>query len=89
MPRNQAKNDRREEGPSGSEFGATPCCAGGAEMSGSCAGSMKEMMEASPCAGLLRRHRLAGYTALTVAGLGFLILQAGWVLGIIAFFRTI
>ena len=51
--------------------------------------SMNEMMQACPCGGLLKRHRFAMYTALTVAGLGILALQAGWVLGIIAFFRTI
>jgi hypothetical protein len=47
------------------------------------------MMQACPCAGWFGRHRLAVYTALTVVGLGFLTLQAGWVLGIIAFFRTL
>ena len=88
MTRNQAKNDPREERPSGSGFGGTPCCAEGVDFSGACS-NMGPMMQASPCAGWLGRHRLALYTALAVFGLGFLILQVGWVLGIIAFFRTL
>jgi len=47
------------------------------------------MMQACPCTGWLRRHRLAAYSALAVMGLGFLALQVGWILGIIAFFRTL
>jgi len=88
MARNQIDNDRREERPSRAEFGGMPWCASGAEGFGSC-GDMRKMMQASPCAGFLRRHRAAAYTALILVGLGFVILQAGWVLGIIAFFRTL
>ena len=88
MSRDQAENDRYEERPSGSEFGGTPCCAEGVDFSGP-RGNMGRMMQACPCAGWFGRHRLAVYTALTVVGLGFLTLQAGWVLGIIAFFRTL
>jgi hypothetical protein len=87
MSRNQTNNDRHEERTSGSEFVGTPCCTEGVDFSGGC-GNMGQMMKASPCAGWLGRHRLAVYTAMTAVGLGILILQAGWVLGIIAFFRT-
>jgi hypothetical protein len=47
------------------------------------------MMKACPCAGMLKRHHVAAYTVLVGIGLAFLILQAGWILGVIAFFRTI
>jgi hypothetical protein len=49
---------------------------------------MAAMMRGGPCAGFFSRHRRAVTLALIVAGLGFLLLQAGWVLGVIAFFRT-
>ena len=88
MSRHQARNDRNEERPGGSELAGTPCCAGGVDFSSPC-GNMGRMMQAGPCAGWFGRHRLAVYTGLTVVGLGFLALQVGWVLGIIAFFRTL
>jgi len=76
MSSNQTENDRHEERPGG--FDGTRCCAGDTDLSGSC-----------PCGGFLKRHRLAVYTTLTVAGLGILVVQAGFLLGIIAFFRTL
>ena len=72
------------------------CCEGGAEMFGFAAGGakdfsaadMKKMMKGCPCGDVLKRHRFAVFTSLAVIGLGFLVLQAGWVLGVVAFFRT-
>ena len=88
MSRNQARNDRNEERPSESELGGMPCCAEGANWAGS-SGDMGQMMQACHCAGWFRRHRLAVYTAAAVVGLGFLMLQVGWILGVVAFFRTL
>ena len=88
MSNEKAKNERTEDRPSGPEFVGVGCCGDGVDTAGSC-GNMREMMQGGPCAGFLKRHRLAVFTALTVVGLGFLILQVGWVLGVIAFFRTI
>jgi hypothetical protein len=85
MTTNQTENDRREKRPG--ETDGTWCCAGATDLPGSF-GDMREMMKTGPCGGFLTRHRLAVYTALTVAGLGILVIQAGFVLGIIAFFRT-
>jgi hypothetical protein len=70
------------------EFAGMACCSGGPGSSGLREGNLEEMMEACPCGDFLRRHRVAVFTTLAVAGLGVLILQAGWVLGVIAFFRT-
>jgi len=58
-----------------------PCCADVADGS--------RIMQACPCTGWLRRHRFAAYTALIVVGLGLLALQVGWILGVVAFFRTL
>ena len=65
-----------------------PCCSGTSGSSGPREGSFEEMMEACPCGDFLRRHRVAAFTTMGVVGLGILILQAGWVLGVIAFFCT-
>ena len=69
--------------------GSMGCCSGGPETADLSEGRMEEMMQACPCAGMLKRHRVAAYTVLVGIGLAFLILQAGWILGVIAFFRTI
>jgi len=81
-------NERRERRPSGSEFVGAPCCPEGLAWSVP-GGDMGQMMQACPCAAWLERHRLAAYAALTVVGLGFVALQVGWILGVIAFFRTL
>lgn len=70
----------RSEAKNDRESGGNSCC--GWEMKGF-------NSRAGRCVGLLGRHRLAAFVALLAAGLGFLVLQVGWVLGIIAFFRTI
>ena len=87
MSTHQTRNDRHAEQPSGSEFVGEPCCARGVDYSSPC-GNWEQMMQTGPCADWFRRHRLAVYTALTLAALGLLVLPAVWVLGIIAFFRT-
>jgi hypothetical protein len=71
-----------------SEFAGMPCCPGGSGSTGPRGSDMDKMMEACPCGDLLKRHRLAAFTTLVALGFGVLILQAGWVLGVIAFFRT-
>jgi hypothetical protein len=38
---------------------------------------------------MLKRHRVAIYTALIGLGLAVAVLPIGWILGVIAFFRTI
>ena len=65
------------------------CCQGGTGSSVSGRDSVKEMMRACPCGDKLRGHRLAVYTTLVGIGLGLLVLPAGWLLGVIAFFRTL
>jgi hypothetical protein len=50
---------------------------------------MKKMMRACPCGTVLERHRLAIYSAVVGLGLAMLVVPIGWVLGVIAFFRTI
>jgi len=82
-------NDERGGKPNeGTKAEVKSCCEGGTESSASCGDSMKEMMRACPCGDKLRSHRLAVYTTLVGIGLGLLILPAGWILGVIAFFRT-
>ena len=87
MSTNHIPNEQHEK-RSGAEFAGMPCCSEGLGWSGP-SGSEKQMMRACPCAGWLGRHRLAAYTALAVVGLGFLTLQVGWILGVVAFFRTL
>jgi hypothetical protein len=88
MSRNQTQNERRDRRPRGFESDPMPCCPEGVAWSGD-GDNMGQMMRACPCTGWLGRHRLAAYTALAVVGLGFLALQVGWILGVIAFFRTL
>lgn len=85
---NQTNNGRHEERSTPSGFAASPCCAAAADFPGF-RGDAKEFLRATPCAGFLRRHRLLIYTVAAAIGLGILIIQIGWILGIIAFFRTI
>jgi len=87
MCRNEARNER-ERRPDGSEPVRMPCCPDGPAWSGP-GGDMGRSMQACPCATWFRRHRPAAYTALVVAGLGFVALQVAWILGVIAFFRTL
>ena len=86
MSKEQASE--RAEVQTGSEDAATPCCENRPEASGTCGGSMEEMMRACPCATAMKRHRIAVYTTLAVMGFTLLVLQAGWILGVVAFFRT-
>ncbi len=88
MNNERANNERSEAKSRGPEFKAADCCAGAAEMAGFGEVDMKEMMRACPCGGWLKRHRLAVYTTMAGIGLGMLVLQVGWILGVIAFFRT-
>ena len=55
---------------------------------GCCGFGATEMMWGCPCGAILKRHRRALWLAMAGMALGFLILQAGWVLGVIAFFRS-
>jgi len=48
-----------------------------------------ETMTECPCETVWRRNRTKAIAALAGAGLVFLLLQAGWILGVIAFFRTL
>lgn len=83
MSRNETRNERRERGSNGSTLVGMPCCPEGP------GGDMGRMMQVCPCATWFRRHRLAAYTTLIVVALGFLALQVGWILGVIAFLRTL
>ncbi len=89
MVNNLDENESSEKRSIESEIGASPCCAGGAEASSFFGGDMKQMMQGCPCKGFLEDHPWAVRTALSVAGLGVLLLLTGWVLGISAFFLTI
>ena len=88
MSRDEARNERGERRPNGSELAGMPCCPDGVAWPGP-GGEMGRMMQACPCTTWFRRHRLAAYTALIVTALGFLALQVGWILGVIAFLRTL
>jgi hypothetical protein len=88
MSRNRTGDERREGRPSGSGLLGMPCCSENVDWSAP-GRDIGQMMQACPCGGWLRRHRLAAYAVLTVVGLGFLALQVGWILGVIAFFRTV
>ena len=57
------------------------CC--GADM-----GKMADVMKGCPCASLIKNPKKALFVGLTVGGLIFSLTAAGWVLGILAFFRT-
>ena len=82
-------NGRFEEQRDRPEPQGTPCCAGAAEATDFWGGSGEGMSRAcSSCGAMLKRHRVAVYTMLVGFGLTALILQAGWILGVIAFFRT-
>lgn len=64
----------------------------GAELENCCGvqgGEMAEFMKACPCASLIRHPRRAFFGMLAGAALLFSITAVGWVLGILAFFRTV
>jgi hypothetical protein len=48
-----------------------------------------EAMEGWSCKSMLKKHRRAIWTAFFEMALMLLVLQAGWVLGVVAFFRTL
>jgi hypothetical protein len=48
-----------------------------------------EMMRGCPCAGLMRGSKKTFLGVLAGAGLLFSVVVAGWVLGIVAFLRTL
>lgn len=54
-----------------------------------CGGEMKEMMAGTPCGSFMRRHPFVTGLILAAAGLAFLTVPAGAILGIIAFVRTL
>jgi hypothetical protein len=58
-------------------------------MAAFCGPAMADMARECPCKSVFRRHRAAVYSAVAAAGLVVLVLSAGWIAGIIAFFRTI
>lgn len=70
------------------EGSSAPGSSGSSAGAGGCGIGMRGMMHGSPCGAVLQRHR--GAIRLAMAGmlLGIAILQAGWLLGVIAFFRT-
>jgi len=88
MSEHATRNEHRERRPDGSEPVGMPCCPEGAVWPGR-RGDIGQMMQACPCATWFSRHRPAAYTALIVAAIGFLALQVGWILGVIAFLRTL
>jgi len=47
-----------------------------------------EMRKGCPCAGLMKGSRKPIFAVLAGAGFLFLIVAAGWVLGVVAFFRS-
>ena len=49
----------------------------------------REMMRGCSCGWMLRKRRGALYAALIGGGLLLLVIQAGWLLGVVAFFRTL
>jgi hypothetical protein len=71
------RSDRTEEHDGG--LGDVSCCGM----------SFAAMAQECPCGSLLRRHRVAAFTWLAACLLIFLMLSAGWVLGVIAFFQTL
>ncbi len=92
MQNDEEKNDRAQQQTSGPDFERAPCCGEAFDKSSFRAGdmkNMKKMMQACPCGAALERHRLAIYSAVVGLGLAILVLPIGWVLGVIAFFRTI
>ena len=56
---------------------------------GCCGADAGEMAGGHDCGAFFKEHRLAAFAVLTGAGLTFLIVLTGFILGIVAFFRTI
>ena len=65
------------------------CAPSGAATASCCGMDVAEMADGRPCGAFFKEHRFAIFTAITVMGLTFLIVFAGFILGIIAFFRTL
>ena len=61
----------------------------GTATTGCCGTDASEMAGGYDCGAFFKEHRLAVFAALTGAGLTFLIVLTGFILGIVAFFRTI
>jgi hypothetical protein len=65
------------------------CGPNSAATTGCCGTDATEMAGSYDCGAFFKKHRLAAFVALTGAGLTFLIVLTGFILGIVAFFRTI
>jgi hypothetical protein len=89
MTKENDRNGPAEEQRSRPKAEGSQCCGHDFEKSEFAAGDMKKMMQACPCGEMLKRHRVAIYTALIGLGLAVAVLPIGWILGVIAFFRTI
>jgi hypothetical protein len=87
-----SKNDYQEEQASGTKPDAPISgsrSAGDRPMSFDCCSSMMgEEMGECPCASAMRRHPFITAAVVTFMGLALLLVPAGAILGIVAFFRT-
>ena len=78
----------------GEEQGTRPrekwmsCGPSGPAAAGCCGTDAGKMVEGWPCGTVFKRHRFTIFAALTGVALTLLIGFAGFILGIIAFFRT-
>jgi len=54
-----------------------------------CGVRMGDEMAGCPCGSMMRRHPVVTFTVLTLMGLAVLVIPAGAILGIVAFFRSL
>lgn len=54
-----------------------------------CSPMMAEMMRGCPCRSFAERHRVGFFLCAAGCGFAILIFQLGWLLGVIAFFRSL
>ena len=84
----EQKRESSQEGQCGSEEAGSnnevrfSCC--GPEMAG-----RDQMIRSCPCGAVFRGSKGSLVVALAVAGLVFSVVVTGWVLGLVAFLRTI
>jgi len=83
-------NAKRTPGTGSGEPGPGKGTGGGRRMSFDCCGmNMEDAMAGRSCGSIMRRHPIVMSAILAIMGLAAVVIPAGAVLGIIAFFRTI
>lgn len=68
--------------------GPSPRGPGQFDMASCCGTMVGDGEKGCPCSAVMKRHRLAFFTVLSIVFLAFLVSQVGGILGIIAFTRT-